>query len=332
MITLERIRLVNWHNFADTVIDIGNRCLLAGDNGSGKSTIIDAIQYAMAADLRKARFNAAAGDRKGGRDLIGYVRCKLGAEDTEYHRGDTVAHVLLEFSWPRNTGGVGGLSASGNPASHSRFVAGVCVEAYTDGKLTEHFWIGDNVPAAEVPVRTADGTPLVYRQFRDKLAGENIVFYDSKRLYLRDFTGRLGVFRRYAEYNPYLEAFTRSVSFTPLVSVDRFVCDYILEDRPVEITTMKDNLESYKEADRQARNAALRIDALKKINGRAAEWRNYQGLILKQEYLKLRIERDMEEQKREDKLRRLTEAEEKIRFLEKEISGLDRRRFEWEQE
>jgi uncharacterized protein YPO0396 len=87
MITLERIQLVNWHNFADTVIDIGNRCLFAGDNGSGKSTIIDAIQYAMAADLRKARFNAAAGDRKGGRDLIGYVRCKLGAEDTEYHRG-----------------------------------------------------------------------------------------------------------------------------------------------------------------------------------------------------------------------------------------------------
>ncbi|MDR2052747.1 MAG: hypothetical protein LBP80_04960 [Treponema sp.] len=333
MITLERIRLVNWHNFADTVIDIGNRCLLAGDNGSGKSTIIDAIQYAMAADLRKARFNAAAGDRKGGRDLAGYVRCKLGADDTEYHRGDTVAHVMLEFSWPRSAASTGtGLPAADKAPAHGRFTAAVCVEAYTDGKVTEHFWIGDEVPVAEVPVRTAEGAPFVYRRFRDNLAGDRIVFYDSKRLYLRDFTGRLGVFRRYAEYNPYLEAFTRSVSFTPLVSVDRFVCDYILEDRPVEITTMKDNLESYKEADRQARNAALRIDALKKITGRAAEWRNYQGLILKQEFLKLRIERDLEEQKRADKLRRLAEAEEKIRFLEREIAGLDRRRFEWEQE
>jgi uncharacterized protein YPO0396 len=38
MITLERIRLVNWHNFADTVIGIGNRCLFAGDFGeSGDS-------------------------------------------------------------------------------------------------------------------------------------------------------------------------------------------------------------------------------------------------------------------------------------------------------
>jgi energy-coupling factor transporter ATP-binding protein EcfA2 len=331
MITLERIRLVNWHNFADTVIDVGNRCLLAGDNGSGKSTIIDAIQYAMAADLRKARFNAAAGDRKGGRDLIGYVRCKLGADDTEYHRGDTVAHVMLEFSWPRSTAGMGG-------ELPGRFVAAVCVEAYTDGKVSEHFWIGDNLSVAAVPVRTTEGTPgnpgipLVYRQFRERLAGTEIFFYDSKRFYLKDFTNRLGVYRRYAEYNPYLEAFTRSVSFTPLVSVDRFVCDYILEDRPVEITAMKDNLESYKEADRQARGAVLRIDALKKINSRAVEWRNCLSLILKQEYLKLRIERDLEAQKREDKSRRLAEAEEKIRFLEKEIAGLDRQRFEWGQE
>jgi chromosome segregation ATPase len=328
MITLERIRLVNWHNFEDTVIDIGNRCLLAGDNGSGKSTIIDAVQYAMAADLRKARFNAAAGDRKGGRDLMGYIRCKLGADETEYHRGDTVGHVMLEFSVTAGTA-----AGTGNPfPAPGGFAAGVCVEAYTDGKITEHFWIGGKVRIAAVPARTAEEIPLVYRQFRDLLSGDNLVFYDSKRLYLRDFTNRLGVWRRYAEYNPYLEAFTRSVSFTPLVSVDRFVCDYILEDRPVEITAMKDNLESYKEADRQARGAVLRIEALKKINSRAAEWRNYEGLILKQEYLKLRIERDLEEQKKEDKRGRLTEAEEKIRFLEKEITGLDRQRFEWEQE
>ncbi|MDR1931069.1 MAG: AAA family ATPase [Treponema sp.] len=320
MITLERIRLVNWHNFEDTVIDIGNRCLLAGDNGSGKSTIIDAVQYAMAADLRKARFNAAAGDRRGGRDLAAYVRCKVGADDTEYRRGDTVAHVMLEFS-----------TAAG------AFSAAVCVEAYTDGKLTEHFWIASNVPVAALPVRAprgadGEGGPLVFRQFRDLITGGDLVFYESKRLYLRDLTGRLGVWRRYAEYNPYLEAFTRSVSFTPLVSVDRFVCDYILEDRPVEINTMKDNLESYKEADRQARGAALRIEALKKICARAAEWRNYRGLILKQEYLKLRIEKDLEEQKRRDRRRRLEELEEKAAFLKREIETLGRQRFEWEQE
>ncbi|MDR1625388.1 MAG: hypothetical protein LBT33_02515 [Spirochaetia bacterium] len=316
MITLERARLVGWHFFEDSTIDIGNRCLLAGDNGSGKSTIVDAIQYAMAADLRKAKFNAAAGDRKGGgRDLTGYVRCKLGSEATEYLRDDAVAHVMLEFSCPGEA-----------------FTAGVCVEAFSDGRLTEHFWLGQNIPVSRLQVRGEGGDPLVFRQFRDLLAGSGARVYDSKKQYLRDFTARLGVWRRMAEYNPYLEAFTRSVSFTPLVSVDRFVCDYILEDRPVDISTMKANLESYKEADREARAAVLRIEALKKICAKAAEWQNYQGLIIKQEYLKLRLERDREalgEKALEQKLR---DGEARQASLEREIESLGAARFEWEHE
>jgi chromosome segregation ATPase len=95
---------------------------------------------------------------------------------------------------------------------------------------------------------------------------------------------------------------------------------------------MKDNLESYKEADRQARGAVQRIEALRKIGTRAMEWLNYQGLILKQEYLKLRIERDLEEGKRRVKTKKLAEAEERAAFLRREIETLDKQRFEWEQE
>ena len=98
MITLERIRLVNWHYFQESIIPVGNFCLLSGDNGSGKSTIVDAIQLVMASDLRKVRFNASASDRRGGRDLAGYVRCKLGSDSTDYLRDDAVGHVMLEFS------------------------------------------------------------------------------------------------------------------------------------------------------------------------------------------------------------------------------------------
>ncbi|MDR0998783.1 MAG: AAA family ATPase, partial [Treponema sp.] len=155
MITLERIRLVNWHNFEDTVIEIGNRCLLAGDNGSGKSTVIDAIQYALAANLRMAKFNSAAEERRGGgRDLMGYVRCKLGSDTTEYRRGDTVAHVMLEWSGPESGEG---------------FACGVCVEAWKDNHYTEHFWTGSGVSIKTLPVRSGapgeEEGPLVFRQF-----------------------------------------------------------------------------------------------------------------------------------------------------------------------
>jgi uncharacterized protein YPO0396 len=326
VITLERVRLVGWHYFEDELIYIGNRCLFAGDNGSGKSTIVDAIQYAMAADLRKAKFNAAAGDRRSGRDLVGYVRCKLGSDTTEYLRDDAVSHVMLEFSTAAGSSGAGG-----------GFSAGVCVEAYTDGRLTEHFWIADDFPIDGAAVGGENGEALSFRQFREIMLGRNtasrpVLFFESKSLYLRDFTNRLGVWRRLAEYNPYLEAFTRSVSFMPLISVDKFVCDYILEDRPVEISTMKANLESYKEADREAKAAVLRINALKKIAAVAVEWRKYQGLILKQEYLKIVIERTSTEGKKAGFEEKQAGLEAKLEFLKKEAASLAASRFDLDHE
>ncbi|MDR1636442.1 MAG: hypothetical protein LBR93_03810, partial [Treponema sp.] len=323
MITLERVRLVNWHNFEDTVIEIGNRCLLAGDNGSGKSTVIDAIQYALAANLRMAKFNSAAEERRGGgRDLMGYVRCKIGSDTTDYRRGDTVAHIMLEWSGPGSGGG---------------FACGVCVEAWKDNHYTEHFWAGTGVPIKTLQVNSGGGEagkilPLVFRQFKNILAEQKIDAYDAKRLYLRDITNRLGVFKRQQDVNPYLDSLTRSIGFKPLDSIDQFVCDFILEENPVSIQDMKQNLENYKEADRQAKGAIARIGTLKKISAKAAEWRNYDGLILKQEYLKLRIERENEKQGKAHAAVELVETRNRLDFITREIASLNQKRADLEQE
>ncbi|GHV24578.1 ATPase [Spirochaetia bacterium] len=315
MITLERVRLVNWHNFEDTVIEIGNRCLLAGDNGSGKSTVIDAIQYALAANLRMAKFNSAAEERKsGGRDLMGYVRCKLGSDATEYRRGDTVAHVMLEWSGPEN------------------FACGVCIEAYRDNHYNEHFWVGSNVAIPALAVRGEKGETLVFRQFKNILAEKNADVYEAKRLYTRDITNRLGVWKRQSEVNPYLDSLTRSIGFKPLDSIDKFVCDFILEENPVSIQDMKLNLENYKEADRQAKGAIAKIAALKKVCAKAAEWRQYDSLILKQEFLKLKIELENERQKKDNAARLLVETQNKLDFTNREIASLNQKRLDLEQE
>lgn len=318
MLTLERIRLVNWHNFEDAVIEIGNRCLLAGDNGSGKSTVIDAIQYALAANLRMAKFNSAAEERRGGgRDLMGYVRCKIGSAAAEYRRGDTVAHVMLEWS---------------GPAKGAGFACGVCIEAWKDNHHAEHFWTGTNIAIAEIPVRSEKNEPLVFRQFKNILGERRIDVYDAKRLYIRDITNRLGVFRRQPELNPYLDALTRSIGFKPLDSIDQFVCDFILEENPVSIQDMKQNLENYKEADRQAKGAAAKINVLKKICAKAGEWRKFDGFILKQGYLKLRIELENEKRKKDAASRELVEAQNKFEAVNREIASLEQRRLDTEQE
>ncbi|MDR1307610.1 MAG: hypothetical protein LBK74_08565 [Treponema sp.] len=339
MIILERIRLVNWHNFDDLVMEIGNRCLLAGDNGSGKSTVIDAVQYVMAANLRMAKFNSAAEERKGGgRDLMGYVRCKLGSDTAEYRRGDTVAHVMLEWlvTGPDRTADLGRPGAvragSGAADSGKNFACGVCVEAYRDNHYTEHFWVGSGLSAKTIPVRSESSGPLVFRQFKNVLAEQKAEVYDAKRLYIRDLTNRLGVFKRQQEVNPYLDALTRSIGFKPLDSIDQFVCDYILEENPVSIQDMKQNLENYKEADRQAKGAVLKITFLRKICAKAAEWRNYDGLILKQEFLKLTIELEKEKQEKDRAARNLADTRNKLDFINREIASVNQKRLDVEQE
>jgi energy-coupling factor transporter ATP-binding protein EcfA2 len=319
MITLERLRLVNWHNFEDETIEIGNRCLLAGDNGCGKSTVIDAIQYVMAANLRMARFNSAADERRGGgRDLMGYVRCKVGSESTEYRRGDTIAHVMLE--WRTNGGG---------------FACGVCIEAYKDNHYAEHFWIGD-VGCKEfirtINIRNEKNEPLLFRQFKNLLAEKKMNDYPTKQQYVKDLTNRLGVFKRHPDVNPYLDSLTRSIGFKSLDSIDQFVCDFILEDNPVSIQDMKQNLENYKEADRQAKGATAKIGVLKKICAKASEWRNYDGLIVKQEYLKLSIELENEKQKKDNASGQIVETRNKLDFTSREIAALDSKRLDAEQE
>ncbi len=75
MLLLSKIRLVNWHFFSDSTVEIGLMTLLAGDNGTGKSTIIDAVQYALVANVSKLRFNSAAQDRRVSRTLESYCLC-----------------------------------------------------------------------------------------------------------------------------------------------------------------------------------------------------------------------------------------------------------------
>ncbi|MFW6339068.1 MAG: ATP-binding protein, partial [Alkalispirochaetaceae bacterium] len=224
MMRLTRMRLVNWHFFSDVTVELGTMSLLAGDNGSGKSTIIDALQYALVAKVQRIRFNAAATDRRTARTLESYTRAKVGADALDYLRGDCISHVILEFE------------GSGRSAC-----AGIMVESFREGECREHPWILTDSALEEVLVYEEERF-LEPRRFREmvKAAGGRVCA--TKGEYNNRLTHLLGVHRRGNDLNPYFEALVRSVSFTPFTSVHDFVCDYILEERTVDVGAMKENL------------------------------------------------------------------------------------------
>ena len=54
---ITRIRLINWQYFIDTEDDIifGKQTIITGANGTGKSTIIDALQTLFVANQKKIK-------------------------------------------------------------------------------------------------------------------------------------------------------------------------------------------------------------------------------------------------------------------------------------
>lgn len=74
---ITKVRLVNFHNFVNETIDVrdGGHLFMLGDNGSGKTTVLDAIHYVLTAG-ESMEFNSAArvaGAKQGGRSIHGVV-------------------------------------------------------------------------------------------------------------------------------------------------------------------------------------------------------------------------------------------------------------------
>ena len=97
---LKRMLLINWHYINKQMIDFDNINFLTGKNGSGKSTILDAMQLLILGDTRGTFFNKAAND-KTDRTLEGYLKGEIGDDgDSGYkyiRNGRFSSLIVCEF-------------------------------------------------------------------------------------------------------------------------------------------------------------------------------------------------------------------------------------------
>ncbi|HEV7404970.1 MAG TPA: SbcC/MukB-like Walker B domain-containing protein [Chthoniobacteraceae bacterium] len=102
-IRLTRMHALNWYGYRDSIKIEGN-LLLAGVTGSGKSILMDLLQYVLVGDLRLVRFNQSATGDRSDRSLKGYCLGDTKQEEagvTQYMRDRAISYVALEFTWPR---------------------------------------------------------------------------------------------------------------------------------------------------------------------------------------------------------------------------------------
>lgn len=235
---LDRLILVNWGQLSFGDYDMGDLTLLTGETGSGKSTMLDALQTVMTAGFRgilnynPGQDEVSQGQRSGKskRTIESYV---VGAEYSKFSRPDGAQGYIAAVFRPD----------AGEEQART-FTAVVASSARVDGNgetrqaKQESFllFIVDNEALTfedfmeDVATRRCFAVESISRRLRIKYP-KLVEFHDKKRDYLCALYGR---FRGkngapWEETSQAAKAWVQSIAYRPIGSVHELVRDEILD-------------------------------------------------------------------------------------------------------
>jgi uncharacterized protein YPO0396 len=247
---LTRIRLINWHLFENTTIDCQGTTYFIGINGAGKSTVLDAVQFALVGGQRDVRFNQAA--LSGGkRTLASYVRGELGTEGQRYLRGDATGVVALEFKNPDGT----------------FFAHGAVIDAYEDGRNPDvMYFIVHNAALNDNWLFKAPGQLFDTRAFKRHLENFALPPNASARVFTRLEDYRVHLLNRLGQLKDTFPAkIVKGLAFSPLTDIRSFVHNYLLDENLLDVKTLQAQLETLRHFESLAADVRERIDSLTRI-------------------------------------------------------------------
>jgi len=295
MLSLTRILLHNWHRFHHNVIDVTDSLYFTGHNGSGKSSILDALQLVLIADLQQIHFNSSAQDRSA-RSLDTYVRGKLG-EHRWLRPGNTVAYVAVEFS---------------NQRANDVVTLGVCIEA-GEGKTPERTYF--ILPEAlDENLFIVEGRALPRHDLKRLLRNRRGArVFDQIGEYRDEMRNRLGGLNEH-----FFDLFLRALTFQPIRNVPEFVSKWLLEARPLDVQILQTIKERINDLDRHRADVETRLAELDAIVARQNEVRRLRDLCAAYTILAARL-RVIESERRCAEIENaINEHAEKIERAERE--------------
>lgn len=221
-LSLTQIFLHNWHRFHHQRIAVQDSLYLAGHNGSGKSSLLDALQVVLIADRHQIRFNSSAQDRSE-RNLATYVLGQLG-EGYALRQGNQVAYIVLEFA----------------DAPRQKVVTlGVCIEVREGQDDRTYFILPEPFDEA---VFVPNGQPRTRRELRKLLrARRGVKIHDNYGEYRADLLDALGGLNE-----RFFDLFIKALRFEPIRNIGDFVERYLLDKKEIRLDTLqsvRDNLQ-----------------------------------------------------------------------------------------
>lgn len=267
---LTRVRLINWHRFENETLEFSRSVLLSGENGAGKSTVLDAIQFVVTCS--KANFNKAAHE-KGKRTLNSYIRCKTGREQRPYEReGSLTAHIALEFF---------------DEEKEKNFIIGSVMDSASEEKepnvawyLMENQLLDDDLFFQGSQIKSISMFRSTNRGLRQFVQTAT----EARKMILNRF-GRLD--------HKFFSLIPKALAFRPIHDIKDFVYSYVLDEKEVNIEALRENVHSFQSLEQMLEDVRRRIEELEIILNRKAEVDNYLRIDCRHEYYLARLDQDL---------------------------------------
>ena len=178
---ITKIRLINFHNFVDETIELpsGGHLFMLGDNGSGKTTVLDAVHYVLTAG-RSMEFNSAArvagAKHTGGRSIQGIVM-----------------RYNIETNGPLNTNGGITYAAVEITGRNGRPVtAAIGISTRSMDEAIERWGVIKECPVEDLPLLQREGgrtRPSTKAELKTALSGSG--YYGQIGSYADDLAARV---------------------------------------------------------------------------------------------------------------------------------------------
>lgn len=318
---LKKLRLINWHYFANIKVDFERINFLTGENASGKSTLIDAMQVVLLGDTSGRIFNKAASE-KSGRTLKGYLKGEIGDEGEGIYRylrnGRFTSYICLEFY---------------DDVICKSFTLGIVFDVFEDGTETHRFFLlKDKFPHCDF---TSLGVPLDYKglamYFSENYAQNEYKFFDTNAQYQIMLKEQFGNIK-----DKYFTLLKKAVSFSPITNIEQFITEYVCDvPSEINISSMRENIKQYKKLEIEASTMEEKIKRLEAIS------QAYNDVLTRKKELNLSsyISKRVTYQVYLDNLRnlqrdldanelRLKENNQKIKDIEEEIKAFQEQKEE----
>lgn len=303
--TATKLLLVQWARFQNECIRLEGSTLLTGVNGSGKSTVLDAMTYLLTGNTQ---FNKAAKDRD--RTVIGYVRGDTKSNGTERYlrTGEVISYIAMEF-W--------------SPLDQSFLVVGVCMESDNEIACRSSWFVCRDARIDEINFTSTEGK-------RIRFTPKNELAVRGEKLRSAEFLGKergveqvLRALGLRCNASKYRSRLLKMMAFNPENNIDQFIQDCVLEpgrvDSLKELREQRHQFDHIKEMYENLRSSKAQLETIEQRTGEYE--RKLRSLRIRELMLLYQDLREKEEEEKQEEIRleALKTKKERLEIRQKEL-------------